>query len=150
MVKAKTVCGEISGVGWLPHQGELAVPKRKSAHNDTETFGQRLAHLRKTAGLTQRELAAELNTSQRMIAYYESQTEHPPTHLLPMLAEVLGVSADVLLGLKPGKQIHRLASERLHRRLKQIEQLPPKERKQLLTLIDAFLDRDRLARAQRS
>ena len=35
-----------------------------------------------------------------MIAYYEKQAKYPPTHLLPLLAEVLGTSADELLGMK--------------------------------------------------
>jgi hypothetical protein len=35
-----------------------------------------------------------------MIAYYEKQAKYPPTHLSPLLAEVLGTSADELLGMK--------------------------------------------------
>lgn len=122
------------------------MPKSKPAQAANESFGQRLAHLRAQAGFTQRELAAELGTSQRMVAYYEAQTEHPPAHLLAPLARLLGVGADELLGIKPVRNGHRLGSERLQRRLSQIEKLPPKDRKQLLALIDAFLERDRLAR----
>jgi hypothetical protein len=38
--------------------------------------------------------------SQRMISYYEKETDYPPTHLLPLLAKTLAVSADLLLGLE--------------------------------------------------
>ena len=64
-----------------------------------ESFDERLARLRKAAGYTQKELGEELGISQRMVAYYESQTQHPPTKLMPALATALGVSADELLGL---------------------------------------------------
>ena len=108
-----------------------------------ETFGKRMAKLRKDAGFTQRALAAELGISQRMIAYYEGQTEYPPAHLIPALSEVLGASADELLGIVPLKA-RRPTNQRLWRRFRQIEKLPAQQRKQLLAVIDTFLDRERL------
>ena len=39
--------------------------------------------LREAAGYTQQELADEVGVSRRMIAYYEGQSTHPPTTLLP-------------------------------------------------------------------
>jgi transcriptional regulator with XRE-family HTH domain len=78
--------------------------KRKMGQRETaESFGERLARLRQAAGYSQRELARELEISQRMVAYYEGETEYPPAHLLPMLAQALGVSTDQLLGLEPTK-----------------------------------------------
>ena len=44
-------------------------------------FGPRLAGLRKAAGISQMALAAEIGVSQRMMAYYESPTAHPPANL---------------------------------------------------------------------
>ena len=122
------------------------MPKRKPVQSSEETFGDRMARLRKQAGYTQRDLAGELGLSQRMVAYYETQTDHPPTHLLAELTEVFAVSADELLGLKPVARTQAPASERLYRRFRKIEKLPTRERKQLLAIIDAFLEKDRLAR----
>jgi len=119
------------------------VPKHKIPTNDDETFGQRLARFRKAAGYSQRDLAAELDISQRMVAYYESQSEHPPTKLLPVLVEVLGVSADELLGIRPRKE-KRPPDGRLWRRFKELEQLPAKQRRQVVQIIDAFLEREQL------
>jgi transcriptional regulator with XRE-family HTH domain len=119
------------------------VPKNKPSMNG-ESFGQRLARLRKNSGLNQRDLAAQLDISPRMVAYYEAQTDHPPAHLLPALTELLGVSTDELLGLKPIKE-SKPVNQRLWRRFRQIEKLPPKDKRQLLAVIDTFLDRDRLA-----
>jgi site-specific DNA-methyltransferase (cytosine-N4-specific) len=60
-------------------------------------FGVRLVALRRAAGLTQEQLATKVDVSRRVIAYYEGETEHPPTTILPRLALVLGVTADELL-----------------------------------------------------
>ncbi len=109
-----------------------------------ESFGQRLARLRREAGFSQRELGEQVGLSQRMVAYYEGQTDHPPAALLPSLAELLGVSTDQLLGTKPVKKAAGPANQRLWRRFKQIEKLPAQERRQLLGVIDAVLDRHRL------
>jgi DNA modification methylase/DNA-binding XRE family transcriptional regulator len=60
-------------------------------------FGVRLSTLRKAAGLTQEKLAHAVGVSRRVIAYYEGETQHPPTTILPRLSRALGVSADKLL-----------------------------------------------------
>jgi transcriptional regulator with XRE-family HTH domain len=76
------------------------MPKSKSEAS-VVGFGERLAQLRKAAGFTQQEVANEVGVSRRMIAYYEGQTEHPPTTLLPALARALKLSTDALLGVAP-------------------------------------------------
>ena len=108
-----------------------------------EAFGPRLAHLRKATGYSQRDLAAEVGISQRVVAYYEGETRYPPAHLLPRLAAVLGVSADELLGLKSTPS-RRAPDSRLWRRFKRVEALPPREKRQIVQLLDALLDRERL------
>jgi len=112
-----------------------------------ESFGERLARLRQEAGLSQRDLAAEVGISQRMVAYYEKQTAHPPTHLLAILAKALGVSSDQLLGIKEVKSNGRTRDNRLWRRFSQVEQLPQSQRKQIVQILDAFLDREKLKKA---
>ena len=118
--------------------------KRKPVTPQGQPFGERLAELRRRVGLSQRALAAELDISQRMVAYYEGQSDYPPAHLLAPLTEVLGVSADELLGIKPIKAPRGPTNQRLWRRFQQIEKLPLAERRQLLGVVDAFLDRNRL------
>jgi transcriptional regulator with XRE-family HTH domain len=41
-------------------------------------FGTRLAELRQARGLSQEELAAAVDVSRRVIAYYEAQSAQPP------------------------------------------------------------------------
>jgi hypothetical protein len=57
---------------------------------------------------------------------------------LPKLATLLGVTSDELLGIAPLKKAKK-PDTRLQRRFQQIEKLPPKERRQLVLLIDTFL-----------
>jgi len=104
-----------------------------------ESFGGRLANLRRAAGYSQRELAAETGISQRMIAYYEKEAGHIPTDLLPILAKTLEVSSDQLLGIEKVKTNGRTRDTRLWRRFNQIETLPPADRKPLIHVIDTFL-----------
>jgi len=114
------------------------MPKKKTRAAITETFGQRLARLRKAAGYSQRSLAEELDVSYRVIAYYEAQTEHPPTHLLPALADALGITTDQLLGREPVSPRKAPENRRLLRRLRLVEKLPPRARQAVLEHIDAL------------
>ena len=106
-----------------------------------EGFGERLAQLRKAAGYTQEQLAAELGISRRRIAYYEAESAHPPVGFLADLARVLNTTTDALLGQGAGTRKSRPVSlsPRLERRLKQIERLSPKPKQQLLSIIDTFI-----------
>jgi len=109
-------------------------------------FGPRLAELRKQAGFTQTAFAGEIGVSQRMMAYYESPAAHPSAKLLPKMAEALGVSVDTLLGVDTAKRRTKPTDTRMQRRLQQIEKLPPEERRQVLQVIDAFIERGELKR----
>lgn len=118
----------------------LRMPTKRTVPppQDGESFGKRLARLRKAAGYSQRDLAKEINISQRMIAYYEIQTTHPPTHLLHVFAKALGASTDQLLGVEKVKETKQKDS-RLWRRFSQVEKLPPDQRKKIVDILDAFL-----------
>jgi transcriptional regulator with XRE-family HTH domain len=120
------------------------MPKRKNP--TLTTFGTRLAQLRKAAGYTQAELANEVGVSRRMITYYESQGAHPPTHLLTLIAGALHLTTDALLGATPIKRAATPRNSRLQRRLQQIERLEPAEKRQVLQVLDAFIERGQLKR----
>ncbi len=113
------------------------IVKRK--HETLIRFGERLTALRKAAGYTQTELADEVGVTRRMIAYYEGETEYPPTALLPAIAQVLNVSTDELLGIKPIKKT-RKPDTRLQRRMQQIEKMSATKKRQVLQVIDTFIE----------
>lgn len=113
-------------------------------------FGERLSGLRKAAGITQTALAEEIGISQRMMAYYESPTAYPPANLLPVIAAALGVSVNALLGVETAKRLTKATDTRMQRRLQQIEKLDASDKRQVLQLIDAFIERGQLKRNVRS
>ena len=120
------------------------MPKR--SNEATADFGTRLVALRKAAGYTQTELANELGVTRRMIAYYEGETEHPPSHLLIGIAKALGVMIEELLGTEPLRKRAKPKNSRLQRRLQQIEKLEAGEKRQILQILDAFIERGQLKR----
>jgi transcriptional regulator with XRE-family HTH domain len=135
------------GVPWLralDSATEFTVSTAKTKTPPRESFGSRLARLRKEAGFTQRELGNAIGISQRMVAYYETEEDPPLVELLVALTESLGISTEVLLGVKEEKTV-RSSNQRLWRRFRQIEKLPAKERRQLLAIVDTFLERDKFA-----
>lgn len=123
---------------------ESEMPKTKKP--ETTDFGTRLVRLREAAGYTQLELADEIGVSRRMIAYYEGQSDHPPTTLLPAIATALGTTTDELLGATPIRKTSKAGRSRLQRRLQQLEKLAPREKRLVLQLLDTFIERDRLKR----
>ncbi len=112
-----------------------------------ERFGERLRRLRKAKGFTQVELAAAIEGSQRMVSHYETHDGIPAAPVLLKMAELLGLEPDELLGLKNGrrrKQVETPENIRLWRKLRLVEQLPPSERRHLLQIIEAVVERHAL------
>lgn len=125
------------------HHSETRTWMAKHLSKHASDFGRQLSALRKAAGYTQQELADEIGVSRRQIAYYESESPHPPANLLVDLAEALDVNVDTLLGQSCKRAKPKLGS-RLERRLRQIERLGPRPRKQLMQLIDTFIEAETL------
>jgi transcriptional regulator with XRE-family HTH domain len=119
---------------------------RKASPISNVHFGDRLAELRRAAGLSQRALAKISGVSARMIAYYEGRGALPPGHILSTFAEALGVTVDELVGTKKQKSAGKksAASRPLLRRLEQLEKLPLRDKRELLSIIDTYLERHRL------
>ena len=66
-----------------------------------ETLGKRIAMLRKEKGLTQEQLAEKVGVSAQAVSKWENDVSCPDITLLPLLADILGVTVDELLGIKP-------------------------------------------------
>ena len=105
-----------------------------------EGFGERLAQIRQSRGLTQSDLAEKVGVSQRVIAYYEHAEAQPPGALLVDLAKTLQVSADHLLGLKLPKETKNPKRTRLMKRLQRLEKLPPTDLRFVLKMVDGLID----------
>lgn len=68
-------------------------------------FGNRLRELRIAAGLTQAQLATQINVTKSVISYYELQARAPSPEVLVKLSYVFHVSTDYLLGREPGETV---------------------------------------------
>lgn len=116
----------------------MARPAKKSPPPDS--FGARLARIRKERGFTQSELAHKADMIQVLISDYELGKLRPYGDVVARLARALGVSADELLGLAPvSKSAATGPSRRFLRRLKALDRLPKRDQDALLRTIDAFL-----------
>lgn len=65
---------------------------------NSEKIGQFIAELRKANQMTQRELAAKLNITDKAVSKWERGLSMPDISLLPALSGLLGVSVSELLG----------------------------------------------------
>ena len=63
-------------------------------------FGQRIKELRLEKNLTQKQLAEILNTTQRTIGKYESESLDLNTDMIIKICKYFQVSADFILGLE--------------------------------------------------
>jgi transcriptional regulator with XRE-family HTH domain len=127
---------------WLRFTIEgLPVPSARKARAPHETFGQRLARLRKARGLSQTALGKQIGISKRMVVYYEVESDRPPAHLLPAIAKALTVSIDDLMatGHLPSEPVE--VDVRVWRRFQRLQALPPDARKTVLKILDSLLDR---------
>ena len=78
---------------------------------EKKTMGSFLAALRRANGMTQKELADRLNVSDKSVSRWERDDGAPDLSLIPVIAEVFGVTCDELLrgeraaaGEEPGAQ----------------------------------------------
>lgn len=122
-----------------PEEISGSMARTSHAAQTEETFGRRLARLRKEAGYSQRSLAAEIGISNRMVAYYEAQTDHPPAHLLTPIADALSLTVDQLLGRAPLSKRKAPQNERLIRQLRQVEKLPARARQSVIEHIEGLV-----------
>jgi len=104
-----------------------------------ETFGQRLARIRKEKGYTQVELSEKMNIVQVLISDYENDKLRPYHEMIARFAKALDVSADELLGLKANKKKKNTPSLKIQKRMKIIEDLPTSQQKFVLKAIDSHL-----------
>lgn len=118
-------------------RGAWDVADRK---NEKESPGTRLARLRRDKGITQIELAERLGVTQSVVSDYERDVLRLNSELILQLTQILGVSADELLGMaKAPASSGPIKNRRLYRQLQNIEKLPKRDQQALLRTIDAFL-----------
>lgn len=68
-----------------------------------KTLGQTIAALRKERGMTQAELADQMNVTDKAVSKWERDLSCPDVGSLPRLAEILGISLDELMRVETKK-----------------------------------------------
>jgi len=110
-------------------------------HDEKQFFrelGARIAALRKEHGLTQTQLADELDLTQQMVASYEVGRRRVPVSLLPAIAEALAVSLEQLIGKKevPAK---RGPAPKLQQQIERIQKLPRAKQRFVMEMLDTVI-----------
>jgi transcriptional regulator with XRE-family HTH domain len=105
-------------------------------------FGQRLAAVRRSRGWSQTKLAQKLQTTQKLIDYYERRAANPSLAFIERAAAALEIPAAELLG-NDGKRARGRPgpSPQLARRLEQIRLLPRKEQEFVIRFLDTVLEK---------
>lgn len=75
--------------------------KERDSKMEQQTIGKRIVQRRKEKGYTQEQLAEFCGVSAQEVSKWENDVSCPDISILPHLAEVLGVTTDELLGVKP-------------------------------------------------
>ena len=101
--------------------------------------GKKLAALRRSRGLTQSELAKRTGLTQRVISYYERESETIPSQHLRKIAHALNVTTDKILGYET-EPTNLEINRAFLRRLEIAKTLPPKKQKIINDLIDSFIE----------
>ena len=105
-----------------------------------EKLSDRVALLRKQAGLTQIDLANKIGVSKSQYIRYETKDVQPPANIMNKLADALGTSVDYLIsGDKTEKAKASLKNSELIQRFKEVDALPEDEQGVLLKIISAYV-----------
>jgi transcriptional regulator with XRE-family HTH domain len=101
-------------------------------------LGTRIASLRKSAAITQVQLAETLNVSQQTVASWEVGRRGVPVATLPSLARALSVNVETLIGEKatPGK---RGPAPQIQQKIEQLTRLPKAKQKLVMDMLDGVL-----------
>lgn len=111
-------------------------------HDEQQFFkelGARIAALRKEAGLSQQSVADALEIAQQTYANYEVARARPAVSMLPVLAELFGVSVDELLGLHRGGSGRRGPTPLLQKQIERLKRLPKAQQKVVMQMLDGIL-----------
>jgi len=105
---------------------------------DMAKTGSRLKTFREAAGLSQRELARQIDQDQSNVRYWEQSGNLPRSDVLIPMAQALGVTVEELLGearpkrvVAPGGKLGQAFQEALH--------LPRRQQEKLAEFVKVFI-----------
>ena len=101
-------------------------------------LGARIAEFRKSAAITQVQLAETLSVSQQTVASWEVGRRGVPVSVLPALARALSVSVEALIDEKapPAK---RGPAPQIQQKIERLTRLPKAQQRLVLQMLDGVL-----------
>ena len=114
--------------------------KQKKEPSD---FGRRMADARRSAGITQVELAQMLGVNQRVVAAWERKNVALRAEQIRSLAESLNTSADYLIGISGSmsrKKGIRGPSGKVRQVFEQVAKLPRRQQDKVAEFVEAFVN----------
>ena len=131
----------------MGYKEDFETPGYTSAHmagrppiTEATDSGKRLARLRNDADLTQGQLADAVGIPVRSVSFYERKAQSIPSHLLPLIADALGVSVETVIGGKDAKPARKPGPKSdVEHRFEAIRKLSKRQQKKILDVVDAML-----------
>ena len=115
------------------------MPKGRPASNPRSELGARLFELREQCGLTQREVAEHVGVSTRAYAFWERKKIALHVEQIAKLADVFGVSADVIVGreMDPGRR--NGPKGKLEKMFDEASELPRGQQEKITSILEPFI-----------
>ena len=119
-------------------------------HNNSTTrmqteLSDRLRKLRKRRGISQAALAEQTSVHFTQISRYERGESKPNAEAITKLAKALDTTVDYLMNGTTDDLAEKAGLEKeIISRFKQVQQLPSKEKQTVLSLLDAFIAKERI------
>jgi transcriptional regulator with XRE-family HTH domain len=125
--------------GILSDNGLESFRMGRPSQRERPAYGQHLAALRESSGLTQQQLSDKLGVPQSNITFWERSEKPPRGEVLPKLALALGVTVDVLLGVTPPKPKRQAAKGRLQQVFEEAAKLPRRQQGKIVEVVEALV-----------
>jgi transcriptional regulator with XRE-family HTH domain len=107
-----------------------------------DSFGKKLRECREAKGLSQSDLARQLDTHHSIIGKYERDEVKPSIDVVKKIATLLGTTVGYLLG--ETEDLNMFKDPALLKRFNDINALTEKEKGCVYSLMDAFLAKSKL------
>lgn len=115
------------------------MPKGRPSDSPRTEFGSRLVELRERKGLTQSQVAAQLGITPRAYAFWERKPVALQAGQIARLADIFGVSADLIVGRDAPRPKRNGPKGRLERLFEVASDLPRVQRDKIAAILEPFV-----------
>lgn len=106
---------------------------------ETKNLGLTIKNLRKQKGWTQIDLAERIGCTQGIITAYEHGFKNPSVDKIALLAKVLGVTIDELVGQAEIKTADNTKNPKLWKKFERVQSLPPQDKRMVFKMIEGLI-----------